>query len=391
MSPARPFRPGRAHPPSGSAHPLSSEHPPSRFGCRPLGPGVPHCRTVACAVPPHILERIARHGSEPQRGWALATLVRDSSHRTIRAHESLLRALDDGGEPGVPAEAPRPRRTVADAGGTETLPGVTMRSEGNGPVEDPAVNEAYTALGATFDFYSAVLGRDSIDDAGMSLVASVHYGDHYDNAFWDGGQMVFGDGDGQIFRRFTLSLDVIGHELTHGVTEHEASLAYVQQSGALNESISDVFGSLVRQYARSETAQQADWLIGQELLTDAVQGVALRSMKAPGTAYNDPVLGVDPQPRQMSDYVYTTLDNGGVHINSGIPNRAFYLTAVALGGHAWEKAGPIWYASLRAIRIQENVSFRLFAAVTARQAEELFGAEERRVVTEAWREVEVIP
>lgn len=363
---------------------------PSPFGSFPSGSFPSGGFPVACAVPPHILERIARHGSEPQRTWALATLMRDSSHRAIRAHDSLLRALGDGDEPTAPAEAPRPRRTVADAVGLEKLPGVTVRSEGNGPVEDPAVNEAYEGLGATYDFYATVLGRDSIDDAGMSLVASVHYGDHYDNAFWDGEQMVFGDGDGELFNRFTLSLDVIGHELTHGVTEHEASLAYVQQSGALNESISDVFGSLVRQYGRRQSAQQADWLIGQELLADSVQGVALRSMKAPGTAYDDPVLGADPQPARMSDYVHTATDNGGVHINSGIPNRAFYLAALALGGHAWEKAGPIWYASLRATRIQENVSFRTFAAITARQAEELFGPEERRVVSEAWREVEVI-
>lgn len=376
--------------PFPSPEPAMSPARPSPFGSFPSGGFPSGSFPVACAVPPHILERIARHGSEPQRTWALATLMRDSSHRAIRAHDSLLRALGDGDEPTAPAEAPRPRRTVADAVGLEKLPGVTVRSEGNGPVEDPAVNEAYEGLGATYDFYATVLGRDSIDDAGMSLVASVHYGDHYDNAFWDGEQMVFGDGDGELFNRFTLSLDVIGHELTHGVTEHEASLAYVQQSGALNESISDVFGSLVRQYGRRQSAQQADWLIGQELLADSVQGVALRSMKAPGTAYDDPVLGADPQPARMSDYVHTATDNGGVHINSGIPNRAFYLAALALGGHAWEKAGPIWYASLRATRIQENVSFRTFAAITARQAEELFGAEERRVVSEAWREVEVI-
>ncbi|WP_250642074.1 M4 family metallopeptidase [Frankia sp. AiPa1] len=344
---------------------------------------------MACAVPPHILERIARHGSEDQRAWALASLARDSSHRIIRAHESLLRASADGGEPTTPAERPRPHRTVADAAGAETLPGTSLRGEGDDAVEDPAVNEAYDGLGATFDFYSSALGRNSVDGAGMALVASVHYGDHYDNAFWDGRQMVFGDGDGELFRRFTVSLDVIGHELTHGVTEHESTLAYIHQSGALNESISDVFGSLVRQYARGEAAEEADWLVGRELLTDAVHGVALRSMRAPGTAYDDPVLGVDPQPRHMSGYVRTTLDNGGVHINSGIPNRAFYLAAIGLGGHAWEKAGQIWYASARATRIPPNATFRSFAAITIRLADEMFGTQERRAVAEAWREVGV--
>ncbi len=129
--------------------------------------------------------------------------------------------------------------------------------------------------------------------------------------------MVFGDGDGELFQRFTVSLDIIGHELTHGVTEDEAALMYVNQSGALNESVSDVFGSLVKQHALGQTAEQADWLIGNGLLTDAVQGVALRSMKDPGTAYDDPVLGDDIQPGHMSKYVKMTGDNGGVHINSG--------------------------------------------------------------------------
>ncbi|SNQ50701.1 Extracellular metalloprotease (fragment) [Frankia canadensis] len=254
---------------------------------------------------------------------------------------------------------------------------------------DVTVNEAYDGLGATFAFYAAVLGRDSIDDEGMSLLATVHYGDHYDNAFWNGRQMVFGDGDGELFHRFTVSLDIIGHELTHGVTEDEAALMYVNQSGALNESVSDVFGSLVKQYARGETAEQADWLIGDELLTDAVQGVALRSLKAPGTAYDDPVLGDDIQPAHMDGYVRTTSDNGGVHINSGIPNRAFYLAASALGGHAWDRAGRIWYESLRAPQVRPNATFRSFAAVTVRQAGVLFGAEERQAVSEAWREVGV--
>src|SRR4029079_944922 len=135
--------------------------------------------------------------------------------------------------------------------------------------------------------------------------------------------------------------------LTHGVTQDEAQLVYSNQSGALNESLSDVFGSLIKQFSLNQTADQADWLIGAGLLTKQVNGVALRSMKAPGTAYNDPVLGKDPQPAHMKDYVNTISDNGGVHINSGIPNHAFYLIATQIGGNAWEKAGQIWYLTLR--------------------------------------------
>ena len=134
-------------------------------------------------------------------------------------------------------------------------------------------------------------------------MATVHYGVDYDNAFWDGSQMVYGDGDQQLFKTFTGPLDVTGHELTHGVTQYSGGLDYKGQSGALNESMSDVFGSLVKQYHLGQTADQADWLIGQGMFTDAVHGVALRSMKAPGTAYDDPTLGKDPQPGQMADYV----------------------------------------------------------------------------------------
>ncbi|WP_256789749.1 M4 family metallopeptidase [Frankia sp. AvcI1] len=354
----------------------------------PVSPGatVPG-PTVPCAVPPHVLERIVRNGSDDQRSWALSTLLQDSSHRTIRLHNAQLRSAQRGVVPPRLDPDAGPRRTVADAAGTESLPGRTVRTENEPAVDDVAVNEAYDGLGATFRFYSEVFGRDSIDDEGVGLLASVHYGDHYDNAFWNGRQMVFGDGDGELFQRFTVSLDIIGHELTHGVTEDEAALMYVNQSGALNESVSDVFGSLVKQYALGQTAEQADWLIGDELLTDAVQGVALRSLKDPGTAYDDPVLGDDIQPAHMTGYVQMTGDNGGVHINSGIPNKAFYLAAIALGGYAWERAGRIWYESLRAPQVRPNATFRSFAAATRRQAGVLFGADERRAVTEAWREV----
>ncbi|SQI22331.1 Extracellular minor metalloprotease precursor [Salmonella enterica subsp. arizonae] len=135
--------------------------------------------------------------------------------------------------------------------------------------------------------------------------------------------MVFGDGDGEIFNRFTSSIDVVAHELTHGVTETEAGLIYFGQSGALNESLSDVFGSLVKQFHLQQTAGQADWIIGEGLLAKGINGKGLRSMAAPGTAYDDPLLGKDPQPAHMQNFIKTREDNGGVHLNSGIPNRAF--------------------------------------------------------------------
>ena len=225
----------------------------------------------------------------------------------------------------------------------------------------------------------------------MSIVSYVHYDVNYDNAFWDGSEMVYGDGDGEIFARFTKSIDVIGHELTHGVTQYEANLAYSNQPGALNESMSDVFGSLVKQRTLKQTAAKADWLIGAGLLMPKIHGKAIRSMKAPGTAYDDPVLGKDPQPATMKDYVKTTSDNGGVHINSGIPNHAFYLAAVEIGGNAWTKAGKIWYIALRD-RLRSKSNFATAASATVSVAKDLYGngSKEMKSVQKAWKGVAVI-
>jgi hypothetical protein len=171
------------------------------------------------------------------------------------------------------------------------------------------------------------------------------------------------------------------------VTQYTAKLVYSNQSGALNESVSDVFGSMVKQYALGQTSAQADWLIGAGLLAAGVKGVALRSMKAPGTAYDDPVLGKDPQPDHMSKYVNTTSDNGGVHINSGIPNKAFYLTSIALGGNSWDRAGHIWYNTLLDTRLSASAQFQDFANLTVDNANKLYGATVGNAVVQAWQQV----
>jgi Zn-dependent metalloprotease len=346
-----------------------------------------HRHSIFCILPPHILRRIAQNGTPQQRSRALATLAIDETMRLARATHQLLTT---GVQPApVTAAPPAKQRTIYDGQHSQTLPGTVVRNEGAPDGADPAVNEAYNGLGATFDFYLAAYDRNSIDDKGLHLDATVHYGTNYDNAFWNGQQMVFGDGDGDLFNRFTISVDVIGHELTHGVTGSEANLAYISQSGALNESVSDVFGSLVKQYALKQTADQADWLIGAGLLTAKVHGVALRSMKAPGTAFDDPVLGKDDQPANMRDYVHTASDNGGVHTNSGIPNHAFYLAATAIGGNAWEKAGRIWYETVRDPRLTHTANFKKFAQLTVANAGRLYGAggAEQEAVQNAWSEV----
>jgi Zn-dependent metalloprotease len=316
------------------------------------------------------------------RARARRSLVIDASNR-------VERRLLEFAKPETPAPAPvlaEPKRTIHDAESREKLPGKSVRAEGAPATGDAIVDQAYDWLGVTFEFFSKTYGRNSIDGAGLPMISTVHFGQNYDNAFWNGEQMVYGDGDGTLFNAFTGPIDVTGHELTHGVTQFTAGLEYFGQSGALNESMSDVFGSLIKQYYLGQTAGEADWLIGEGLLAEGINGVALRSMKEPGTAYDDPQLGKDPQPGHMDQYVRTSRDNGGVHINSGIPNRAFHLAAVELGGNAWEKAGKIWYDTLSGGGLAPDIDFAAFSAATVATATSLYGAgsAELTAVQNAW-------
>ncbi|MDQ0755832.1 M4 family metallopeptidase [Arthrobacter sp. B3I4] len=341
-------------------------------------------------IPPYLLRRLAAQHSEP-RLQAAARAAREALQH-VKSFQASRSAPAPAVPPGLRQLTPGPpQRTVYDAKGSENLPGVLVRKEGEPASGDPAADEAYDGLGSTHRLYAEAFGRNSIDGNGLPLDATVHFGQRYDNAFWDGRQMVFGDGDGDVFNRFTASLSVIGHELAHGVTQFSAGLAYRNQAGALNESLSDVFGALVEQYVKRQSASEASWLIGEGLFTDQVQGQALRSMKAPGTAYDDDVLGKDPQPDSMDSYVHTSADNGGVHLNSGIPNRAFYLVASALGGNAWETPGRIWYDTLTGGTLAAAATFSAFAKATAASAKDLYGADsaEHDAVRQAWDTVKV--
>lgn len=348
--------------------------------------GRPH--SIYCIVPPYMLDSIIRNGSLKERVDALETIATDTTIRSLRMARQMI-GTTTVRRGGLSLQEGEKQRTIYNAQNTNDLNGIVVRSEGEPDTGDPAVDEAYDGLGATYDLFWDIFQRNSIDDEGLPLDAVVHYGQDYNNAFWDGERMVFGDGDGELFNRFTIAIDVIGHELAHGVTEDEAGLIYFHQPGALNESMSDVFGSLVKQYVLNQTATGADWLIGEGLFTDAINGVALRSMKEPGTAFDDPVLGKDPQPGHMDDYVRTFSDNGGVHINSGIPNRAFYTVATNLGGYAWEAPGHIWYETLRDSGLRTTSGFLRFARLTVEIAGRLYGANstEQQAVVDGWNEV----
>ncbi|OAQ74047.1 peptidase M4, thermolysin [Pochonia chlamydosporia 170] len=327
-------------------------------------------------------------------------VTRTRAKRDLEHAQSLISAK--GFEPhegaqslAKPKKGPKdaPYRAVYDAERTtdeDKLPGTLKRAEGQPKNKDKAVNEAYDNVGAVLKFYKEKYKWNSIDNKNCDVISSVHFGESYENAFWDPDrlQMVFGDG-GEFLNNFTNCVDVIGHELTHAVTEHTSPLDYQDQPGALNEHISDVFGIMIKQLTEDEKADKADWLIGEGCLLPDVKGLALRSMKAPGTAYNDPRFGKDPQVDNMINYEKTYEDNGGVHIFSGIPNKAFYLASVAFGGYSWEKAGQIWWKAMNSGKIPARCSFKQFADVTVDCAEEEFGEDAARIVRDSWLKVGV--
>ncbi len=333
-------------------------------------------------VPPYLLEQIARSDAEcaPR---AIATLTVDALLRDQRASTPAPRPTPTVVAPGAAAV---PDWTVHTARNTTTLPGTAVRGKGDPASGDTAVDEAADGIDGALRLFAEVFDRSSYDGAGADVSLTVHYGRDYDNAFWDGTQLVFGDGDGEIFDRFTKPVDVLGHELTHAVTEHSAGLRYQDQSGALNESVSDVFGTCLKQWLLAQSVDEADWLIGAGLFMPGVAARGLRDMANPGTAYDDPRLGKDPQGASMDEYVDTNDDNGGVHLNSGIPNRAFHLAATAIGGRSWEGAGAIWYAALTGGQVGATTDFAGFAAATVAAA-----GEHADAVRRAWDTVGVAP
>lgn len=280
-------------------------------------------------------------------------------------------------------------RETYDGKNGSSRPGKLARKEGDGPVADQHINKAHDNSGAVYDYFKENFNRDSIDDKGMKLTSTVHYGNKYNNAYWDGKQMTYGDGDGKMFTPFGDAADVVGHEMTHGVTERTAGLRYYAQSGALNESWSDVFGNLIERWdhqRKNPGAPDRDpgYLVGEDIFTPDTKGDALRSMSAPGTGYPG-----DPQPAKMKDYKNTSSDNGGVHINSGIPNKAAYNIAKTIGD---DKLGKIWYRA-QTKYLTSNSQFIDAANVTTQAAIDLYGATspEVKAVRDGWTEVGLTP
>lgn len=340
--------------------------------------------TFCSIIPPHIFDHMCKCEDTKVRQLAIEAISNASAARAIRSTLAMMPAWA-----AIPSPKARRHRLVYDVknGGFDDLPGVLIREERDPRSDDVAVNEAYSYSGTTYNFYKRIFKRNSLDDHGMSLISSVHLGRKLNNAFWTGEQMCYGDGDGRIFIRFTKSLDVVGHELTHGVISHTCNLVYRNESGALNEHFADVFGTLVKQWRKRQSVKRADWLIGADVTGPGTSAKALRTFKAEKAYENDVLLGTDPQPKHLKQKYTGSADNGGVHINSGIPNHAFYLVAMELGGKAWQRAGQIWYKTM--LKLTSTSQFDDMVETTTETAATLYGSGsvEYKAVVKAWKAV----
>lgn len=335
-------------------------------------------RNVAGILPPYLLLELARRN--PDKYHFLQTLAETQrlfNESGVR-RSPVFRFVDSGNS----------KIEVYDCKGTENRPGSKARFEGEPPTGNSVVDKAYDFTVAVRKYYADIHGRNGIDARGMKMISSVNYGKNFNNAYWDGQQMTYGKGDQYIFSTFVI-LDVCGHEITHGVTEFESALRYWKQAGALNESHSDIFGKMIEAYLKNQPVEEIDWVLGRGIFMPGIKGEGIRNMLYPGTAYDDPKLGKDPQPDRMSRYKNTPTDNGGVHYNSGIINRAFALWVISLGGYEWKKAVKIWYAARAAAG--SNPSFANHAYHTIESCKTLGTAGDVKKLEAAWEAVEIQP
>jgi Zn-dependent metalloprotease len=240
-------------------------------------------------------------------------------------------------------------------------------------------------MSTVYDFWHENFKRESFDAQSAVIKYYGNYGKDYDNAFWDGENLVFGLGDPSFFHPFGNFIDIQAHELGHAILQYEADFIYDGMSGALNEHVADVFGICVKHWTEGKEAGQASWLLGEGLWVNK-KYKALRSMSAPGTAYPD-----DDQPEHMSNFYNGREDNGGVHINSGIPNKVFYHVATRLGDNSWDKPLKIWYQTIKDQRVtNKNTSFGQFAIGTYKVAKKKFGESVADTVRDSWKLVGLI-
>lgn len=305
------------------------------------------CNNVHCSIiPPHILEELAKRGSISCK----KTL--NDTQRILEKRKNILNNLLLR-----PAQKGKGDRYIYDSQNSYEQRVELLLKENDPAIENEKVNEVYRMTGFVRDYLKSTFNLNSIDDGGMDIISNIRYGKDYNNAFWDGDEMTYGEGDQIQFKDFTSAIDVIAHELMHGVTQFLANLEYQSQSGALNEHFSDVLGTIIKQKYYKQECAEADWLIGDMLVTKEFPGRAIRSMKAPGTA-ND----FDIQPDHMNQYYTGDDDNQGVHINSGILNKAFYLTVLEIG---IDDCALLWVETLKGLWRTANFNEMLESLLSA--------------------------
>lgn len=340
-------------------------------------------------IPRYVLEEVAGH-NPGARGLQSTLQYTATLERSFALPEADLPARVAGADSA---------RQLYDAGGKfleeSEFPGTRARFEGEPPTHKFELDQAYEYTGVVRDFYKKVFGRDSIDNRGMKFIGTENFGINFENAFWTpkAKQMVYGSPGADSAWSTVVLLDVIAHEITHGITEYEAGYEYAGQAGALNEHISDVFGQVIRQWYEKKSAKDSDWLIGKGIWKPGINGKALRNMLNPGTAYDDVKIGKDYQPAHMKNYARLAVDNqhdwGGVHVNCGIPNRAFALFSIDVGGNAWDRPAHIWYAARAGSGTKP--SFAQFAFATIQAAKKLGYDKDVSKLEKAWLAVGVTP
>ncbi|WP_245480337.1 M4 family metallopeptidase [Neorhizobium sp. NCHU2750] len=292
------------------------------------------------------------------------TALLDLQTRLLRAQAQQF-TTSAVGLMGLPANvAASPKVTVYDCQNTTSIPGKAIEHPEKS--KDGAVRATFDNTTGVASFFKDVFGRNSLDDAGMTLRSSVHYGEGYNNAFWNGSQMTYGDGDGEIFIELCKGSDVVAHELMHGVTQYTLQLVYENESGGLNESLSDVFGSMFRQWLNKETVDSADWLIGADILGTKAKSLGYDCLRNMADPESPKCLG-----RQISHYdqYRTGMDP---HESSGVANLAFYKIAMALKGHSWDEAGQVWYNVVSTWGSSPNMTMQQFADATLHSAQALY-------------------
>ncbi|MEO8613912.1 MAG: M4 family metallopeptidase [Luteolibacter sp.] len=361
----------------------------SRQTSSPNNTDTPHAQNGSCQcfiIPSNVLKRFAKDKdltTDQRKSFSDAVLL-EKEWRKVRTAKSKFTAIAQQILPtniSATALTAPPAVPIFNCNHTTSLPGTPVASPGTSV--DPTAKRTYNETNAVAKFYRALFGRNSIDNSGMTMLSSIHYSVNYNNAFWNGSQMTYGDGDGSIFLDFTKSTDVIAHELTHGVTQFTAGLAYTNEAGGLNESISDVFGSMFRQWRATQKVTSADWLIGKEIMGPAAIArgyTCLRDLSNPSAAHC-----LSPQPIHFSGY-HAGMDP---HESSGIPNFAFYKAAIAIGGNSWVKPGKIWYHALTTYTPRPNMKMLDFANRTRRAATTLFPTDPTvyTAVDNAWKAV----